>query len=36
MIFEKINTLFNYSEKNDFNIQAILEMESLFFYGSYS
>ena len=31
MIFEKINTLFNYSEKNDFNIQAILEMESLFF-----
>ena len=34
MIFEKINTLFNYSEKNDFNIQAILEMESLFFMGA--
>lgn len=34
MIFEKINKLFNYSEKNDFYIQAILEMESLFFMGA--
>ncbi len=33
VIFEKINKLFNYSEKNDFYIQAILEMESLFFLG---
>lgn len=34
MIFEKINKLFNYSEKNDFYIQAILERESLFFMGA--
>lgn len=31
IIFEKINKLFNYDEKNDYYIQAILEMESLFF-----
>lgn len=34
MIFEKINKLFNYDEKNDYYIQAILEMESLFFMGA--
>lgn len=31
---EKINKLFNYDEKNDYYIQAILEMESLFFIGA--
>lgn len=30
---EKINKLFNYNKENDFYIQAILEMESLFFIG---
>lgn len=34
IISKKINKLFNYHEKNDFYIQAILEMESLFLIGA--
>lgn len=34
IICERINKLFNYNEKNNFHIQAILEMESLFFIGA--
>ena len=33
IICNKINKLFNYNEKNNFYIQAILEMEALFFLG---
>ena len=34
IISKKINKLFNYDERNDFYIQAILEMESLFLIGA--
>lgn len=34
ILCEKINKNFNYNEKNDFYIQAILEIEELFFIGT--
>lgn len=34
MLCEKINQVLNYNQKNDFNIQTILEMEALFLTGA--